>query len=225
VPRWLRPTPGVLRSHHRYRSDALGLEFVDDGGRGRELILSTGLASGPFTGHLLLDHVGPVSRAARLRSGVVRAACHAAGHFIGTGWSHWLLLGVVLAIASAVHNVAVAALALASGAVLLSFVVHELGHVLAYRVLAGEDAPAHLVARGLSFHLVRRRLPPTRDVAVIVSGPGAPAALSIVLAPALLPVSPVTWWVTAALGAGHLLALLLPAGDGRTLRDAVRAGH
>ena len=113
----------------------------------------------------------------------------------------------------------VAGLALA---LLVSVLVHELGHVVAYRVLFGATAPAFVVVRGAACHVVRRADDSRADVAVVVAGGAAPVVVVLAALP-LAAAAPYPVLLGALVAVGHLAALALPFGDGASLRTIAAA--
>jgi hypothetical protein len=114
-------------------------------------------------------------------------------------------------------------IALAAGALLFAaaILVHEIGHVLAYRALAPRDSPGIMVTRGLRCHLVRKTLTAKADLAVALAGPMAPAVVGAFLLPVAAWV-PLVFWAWAALALSHAACAALPFGDGETIRDSWR---
>jgi hypothetical protein len=102
--------------------------------------------------------------------------------------------------------------------VLVSVLVHELGHVVVYRALFGRAAPALVVVRGASCHVVRRADGSRADGAVVVAGGAAPALVALASLP-LVGVAPYPVLLGALIALGHLVALALPFGDGASLRS------
>lgn len=118
------------------------------------------------------------------------------------------LLGLVVV----AHGIALLALAL------LATVVHELGHLVAYR-LAAPSAPALLECDLLRAALHRAPLARRPDRAVTLAGPLAPLVLVAVLLPlaGALPAEAIAATVVAAAHAG---SLALPTADRRAWRNA-----
>jgi len=106
--------------------------------------------------------------------------------------------------------------------VLASVLVHEVGHVAAYRILYGPTAPALFVVRGAACRLVRRADDGRSDVAVVVAGALAPAAVAVAALP-LAAGAPVAVLLGGLVALGHVAALALPFGDGASLRAIIRA--
>jgi len=102
--------------------------------------------------------------------------------------------------------------------VLVSVLVHELGHVVAYRALFGRAAPALVVVRGASCHVVRRADGSRADGAVVIAGGAAPALVALASLP-LVGVAPYPVLLGALIALGHVAALALPFGDGASLRS------
>lgn len=110
------------------------------------------------------------------------------------------------------HGVAIVAI------VLLAGVVHELGHLVAYRALHRAGAAAFDYT-GLRARLQRERLPRGRDRLVTAAGPLAPAAVALCAAP-LIATAPAEVVAGLLVGAGHALTLLLPSADRHAWRAA-----
>ncbi|WP_138419347.1 hypothetical protein [Sinomonas gamaensis] len=129
-----------------------------------------------------------------------------------------------LALVSSVVGIAAglsSLIAIAAGGLLFSaaILVHELGHVLAYRALAPADSPGIMVTCGIRCHLVRKTLTPKADLAVALAGPVAPAIAGAFLIPFAAWV-PLVLWAWAALALSHAVCAALPFGDGETIRDS-----
>lgn len=138
------------------------------------------------------------------------------------------LLGA--SVAALVAGVATASLGLGGVAglalaLLVSVLVHELGHVVAYRVLFGATAPAFVVVRGAACHIVRRADDSRADVAVVVAGGAAPVVVVLFAAVPLAAAAPYPLFLGALIAVGHLAALALPFGDGASLRRIAAASR
>jgi hypothetical protein len=148
------------------------------------------------------------------------------------------LLGDVLILAKVVGNsmgvlllapVVVAGVLFASGfdflahgfsilfGVLFSIVLHELGHVLAFRMLAPAGTPVRIWWSGVDAGLVRRPLSRVREVTVTLAGPLSPAATVLLVWPFLPVAELIAFGITAF---GHSLSVFLPGGDRDALRNA-----
>ena len=156
-----------------------------------------------------------------LPAGIVAAALASLGHF-GAGMGLLLgALGGALVIGIATGYLGLAAVSIMGLVLLCSVLVHELGHVLAYRILIGRRAPAVLVVRGASCRLVRLAGARARDAAVVVAGSLAPVVAALPLwflfaqAPALV-------ILTTLVALGHVVGLVIPVGDGAALRELAR---
>ncbi|KHL01149.1 hypothetical protein LK10_17040 [Sinomonas humi] len=132
-------------------------------------------------------------------------------------------MSLVIGVVTGLHSL----VAVATGGLLfaLAVLVHEAGHVVAYRALAPLDAPAIFVVRGMRCHLVRMRLVPVSDGAVALAGPLAPAAMAIFFVPLLFadrvaPWLPLVCFAWLALALSHALCAALPFGDGTTIRES-----
>jgi hypothetical protein len=162
------------------------------------------------------------SRAVALKRGVVSGGI---GSLVHNTRGMAIPLGlcmVVSVVAGVLGHVGLAGIAIAGLILASSVLVHELGHVVALRMLA-PGSPAIMVSRGVHCHLVRKALCGWREITIVLSGPFAPALLS----PLLLPwatVSPFLFWGWAAASVGHAVMPLFPVGDGSNLRSAL-TGH
>jgi hypothetical protein len=107
-------------------------------------------------------------------------------------------------------------------AVVPSIVVHEVGHVIAYRLLCGRAAPALLVVRGIDVRLIRRAGRRRHDAVIAASGGLAVLASAALVVPATLGSLPGVALVWMFVGLGHVAALAVPVGDGLTLWRALR---
>jgi hypothetical protein len=153
-----------------------------------------------------------------LPAGVFAAALASLGHF-GAGMGLFLCaLGGALVIGVATGYLGLAAVAIMGLVLLGSVLVHEVGHVVAYRLLMGRRAPAVMVVRGASCRLVRLTGTSARDAAVVVAGPIAPVVAALPLW-VLFPVAPVPVLLVTLVALGHVVGLVLPAGDGAALRE------
>lgn len=158
------------------------------------------------------------SRSRQLPHGALAAAVACVSHF-GSGMSLILAaLGLTLAVGVVGGSLALVALATFGLVLCGSILVHELGHVLAYRILMGATAPAVLVVRGASCRVLRRRGPRGADLSVVLAGSAAPVAAAICSWP-LLPLAPSAVFLGALVAVGHVVGLVLPFGDGAALRE------
>ena len=127
-----------------------------------------------------------------------------------------LLTGVaaLLGFVVAAHGVALLALGL------FATVVHELGHITAYR-LATSSGEAIVECDGLRAALHRMPLTRRADRAVTAAGPLAPLLLAAAFAPlaAVLPAEAVAAVLVAI---AHAASLGLPSADRRAWRQAVQ---
>lgn len=189
-------------------------EAVADGLCSEELFLRAGGRSW---------HLPPwfTSRSRLLPRGVVPAALACVTHF-GSGMGLILAALVVLLATGAVFGLS-ALIALATlGLVLVgSILVHELGHVLAYRILMGVAAPAVLIVRGASCRVLRLSGPWWADVSVVLAGPVAPVVVAACAWP-LFELAPPAVLLGALVALGHVVGLALPFGDGAALREIAR---
>lgn len=237
-------TPGLILTGGAVdRCDAvthpdLGIEVPRDSPRFIEDLLEMGLASeARESGVWGLLFGRSLSRAHVMPRGAGSSASSAAVHW-AKGQVRWLVLAsasVVVGVFSGLFSLVALAVAWALFAV--SVLVHELGHIVAYRVLAPEDAPAIFVVRGMRCHVIRRRLTPVSDIAVALAGPMAPGIVSIFLMSLLLmslllapllgleaagPLPTLTFGAWLALAASHAISAALPFGDGATIREGWR---
>ena len=162
------------------------------------------------------------SRAVPMPSGVLRAAAGALRHF-SSGMGLVLVTGAgTLALGVLTGARALVALAVAVLLLLCSVLVHEIGHVLAYRLAIGRAAPAALVVRGLHCRVVRLRGGRRADASVVLAGSLAPvlAAAPVWLLAGWAPALPLSATLIAL---GHVAGLLLPVGDGASLREILRS--
>ena len=130
---------------------------------------------------------------------------------------------IALAGATLLAGVATASLGLVgvAGLALLllgSVLVHEAGHVVAYRLLFGRSAPAIVVVCGARCHVVRVADDSRADVAVVIAGGAAPVLVALATLP-FAAVAPAPVLLGALVALGHLAALALPVGDGASLRQ------
>lgn len=138
--------------------------------------------------------------------------------------------GMVLAITTSMgictwafveSNVGLGTVAVGSSLGLLSILVHEAGHAVAFRLLSQPGTPAILVNSGLRCHLVRRPLTRKRELAVVLAGPLAPLLTSPALLASwsLAPPLVIGWLILAA---GHAVSVVVPVGDGANFWTALR---
>jgi hypothetical protein len=160
--------------------------------------------------------VWPVSRSRVVPVRVGAAVGSAVVHY-GSAAAPALLAGALGGVGGiATGSLVVQGLAAALLLFALSVVVHEVAHVTAFRVAFGPDVAAIMVARGPHLSLVRPRGRPARDAVVIVAGPllTLPLALAAWAFAALGLFVPV---LATCIAVGHVISLLLPAGDGAAL--------
>jgi hypothetical protein len=154
-----------------------------------------------------------------LPPGVARALLHALVAFARASGAALAVVALLAVAATAVGLVVVAHGIAVLLLVLLANVVHELGHVIAYR-LAAPARRAQLECDGFRAALHRDRLARRADRAVTAAGPLAP----LLLVPALLPfasTSPAEAVAAGVIAAAHALGLVLPTADRRAWREAV----
>lgn len=207
----LKLTEGVLQDSQGFSHAELGVYGPREHPRLRTELLDSGLAS-----ELSAPWWRCRSRATALRLGVVAGGL---GSLVHNTRGMALPLGacmVTAALSAATGAIGIAGIAVAALILAASILVHELGHVVAFR-LVSPGAPAVTVSAGIRCHLVRRGLSGWREIAIVVCGPFAPA----MLCPILLPCAdalPFLFWGWAAVSAGHAVMLLFPVGDGENLR-------
>lgn len=129
-----------------------------------------------------------------------------------------LTLAASFALATAATSITLAPLVIVV-ALVATNLCHELGHLAALAVASPTRPHVHLVARLGFAHIVRSRLAPGPDIIVIVSGPCCVAIGCLALMP--FAPHPLVIIVLTAIGAAHIVTLLLPTGDGANLRDAL----
>lgn len=104
----------------------------------------------------------------------------------------------------------------------VSSIVHEGGHLVALRLVAGRTSPALLLATPLSARLVWRSTGSAKDILVIIAGPLAPLLVIIPFTRPLID-APVAGVSAAVVAVSHAITLALRSGDGAELRAAVRS--
>ena len=233
------PVEGVVQQNGRWAYAPLGISILapppiirpddspEDFTHALEA-LDAGLASARHVGYrsflnkLLRAAPLPATESAALLPGRARAQTQAltmmlrrlgwplalvAGAWWGTESTGLLILGLLSSMAFLV---------------LVSLILHELGHVAIFRIFAPSAAALFSVRSG-RFRLVRCCLPKHQDLAVTIAGPAAPVLLPAVLW--LFYASlPVLFWTSAVVAGAHLALLLRDDGDGRMLRAALRQG-
>ncbi|MFF2297487.1 hypothetical protein [Arthrobacter sp. NPDC058127] len=235
----LYPVEGVVQQDGKWAYTPLGISILaprpiirpgdspEDFVRAREA-LDSGLASARHVGHrsflnkLLCAAPLPATASAALLPGGVRAQAQSLTMMLRKlGWPLALVTGawwgteptglLILGLLSAMVFL-----------VLVSLILHELGHVATFRIFA-PSAPALFSVRAGRLRLVRCCLPKHQDLAVTIAGPAAPLILPVVLW--LFYASlPVLFWTSAVVAGSHLALLLRDDGDGRMLRVALRQG-
>ena len=234
----LRPTELTAVAEGAWSSRVLGFSVVapptvldvssdaEDVRRAR-LALETGLASAEFSGRNLCTRfvLGlrvPVTTAEHLPRGAWRAVFRCAQLMLVRQLPIWLMLVAWCSGAVVAGDATAVTLSVAVAAFLLSFVVHESGHIAAMRLL-DRTSPGVLVVGRCTAHLVRGRGSRRHDLVITLAGPVAPliAAMPSV---ALMAQAPVLVACLLAIGVGHLFHLVTAGGDGHALRDAWR-GH
>jgi hypothetical protein len=172
----------------------------------------------------------PTTRSVPLKNGLAAATLQTIR--IMADAVRWGLVAAVVSALAAVllQNPVLTVIAAAIALFCISLVLHEAGHVAAYRLAAPRSA-GMLVVAGPRFRLVRRPDTSGRDLLITLAGPAATVLLPLALLPAAGTV-PISFWLSAAVCSGHLYPLLLPhTGDGLALRQAMtarrkpRSGH
>jgi hypothetical protein len=213
-------TPGVVLTDEAISCAALDLSIPLSLDAARRVALEFGMASEGPRRRTLRGAFRIRYRCARLRDGSARAVAHSVSHYAPSLLPSAVVVAGLILVGALADLPSLIAISLLVVMLVVSVIVHEVGHVLVFRLAAGADAAAHVVVRGLSFSLVRRPLKRTREVVVVLAGPLAPLALAVLTIP-LASGGPVLWWSWAVVGAGHALTLLLPVGDGANLRLAL----
>jgi hypothetical protein len=127
----------------------------------------------------------------------------------------------LIAVGGVLGSLPLIAVGVVATMVSVSLVIHEMGHVLAFRVV-NPRGRAILASRGASASLTRFVLPWRKEIVVVAAGPCAPAILGI----PLLPLSNSAWLPVAAwfaIALAHVVTVAVPLGDGANLRRAVRS--
>lgn len=182
-------------------------------------VLSAGLAStvpAPGRGPLVVPRVSSWT----IPGGVLRGTFAAAWWMLRT---HMLLLLAVIltcAVAFRLDWPLAGWGAACVGLSAISVIVHEMGHVLAFRLLSHRAMV--LRVEGISARVMWPSTGGPADAFVVVGGPLAPLAVSIVCAPLLI-AEPVAGAIAAILSASHALTLCLSTGDGGELRSVLRS--
>lgn len=221
--RWIAaeliPAEGIRRGPEGWVNPALGLRVPAGLPGGADLVLRYAMAGE----RVVLRAAGrrvPLwwhRRSRRLPASVARTTLSAALQLV-VAMAPWLAAAAGSAVAGWLTGFgSLTATGLVVAMIVLSVVVHELGHVVAFRLLS--SAPAWLVTTATSAALVRPRHP--REWMVVLAGPLAPLALAAAAAP-VVAFSPPSWWGWLAIAAGHLLSLAFPVGDGESLRAVLR---
>jgi hypothetical protein len=202
-------------------------DSLEDFIRAREAI-DSGLASARQVGYcgflnkLLRGYPLPTTESAALLPGRTRAEIQALTMMLRRlGWPLALAAGAWWGTKSA-GLLVVALLCVMVFLILVSLILHELGHVAVFRILA-PSAPALFIVRSGRFRLVRCCLSKHQDLAVTIAGPVAPLLLPFGLW-LFYASSPVLFWTSVAVAGVHLASLLRDDGDGRMLRLALRQG-
>jgi len=213
-----------VRTRESIAFPALGISVAVDREDIRTLLLDLGLASGymipPPEGVLarVLLAFRSRSRARKMSSNTALAVAQSLVHNAVGMWRWWVLACLLSCMSLLLELPSLTAMAVAAVLFFLVVLTHELGHVIAYRCAAGASAPALMVSRGSACHLVRSALSVRRDMAVVLSGPTAPVLVGVFISLASRPIA-IAW---SCIALGHLGALVVPVGDGRTLRSILR---
>lgn len=229
----LSPAPGIVVSDDVWESPAwqvrlpappqiVGPHSTPDECAAAKAVLRIGMASSKparrGTGRLAVDLVS----AYPLPNGLLGAIVVLCVQMVR---AHPLVAALVTAVpmvASLGGYVLVAWAGVCALIVAASFVVHETGHVIAFRALAGTTAPITLRITPVSAGLVWRSTgSPARDRAIILAGPVAPL-IAAVLVVAATQGNLVVFFASLITAASHLISLGLREGDGRELRALSR---
>jgi hypothetical protein len=215
------PSPDVERVGGMLRSTTLGIAAPVGSAEALEFGLATEQITLRIGNRALVLPPWFTSSARPVPGGLLRAIGTTIAH-VGAGLSAGIAAGVAGVLAGgAGGRLALTGLSTVLLVVLASVVVHEVGHVVAYRLTRGPAAPAVLVVRGFGTHLVRLAGPAWSDTLVAASGALGPIAVAALLW-TLVGVAPFLVLVSTLVAAGHATALLLPFGDGATLRAIAR---
>lgn len=215
----LRLTPGVVFDGYSCTCIGLGLQIPCGEPGWRRLMLDLGLASevSRFGSGWLSLLLLPRSRALVLDNSAFVASAQSLGHNL-FGMARWFAASALLCIAGVYLELpSIVALGVFFAMFLCSLLVHELGHVVAFRAVAPRGAHGILVSDGLKCHLVRRVCSRRVERLVVLSGPVAPAVITVVLV-GFTPETPWMLGMWLVLCMGHLLTLALPVGDGANFR-------
>jgi hypothetical protein len=200
--------PGLNLSLPRDSRDAVSLGLIAE-----DVVVECGALSVRFPPWF-------TSRGRLLPSGLLVGTWTACLHFAGS-MSHFVVAALLILLTGLIFGwVMWWALALAAILILASVVIHEAGHLIAYRLLAGPRAPAVAVASGARCHVIRLRLSPPRDLLIIIAGPIAPMGTAVCALPLWGQASFVVL-IAVLIAAGHAVALLIPLGDGASLREVL----
>lgn len=161
------------------------------------------------------------SRSAVLQDNVWEAVGQSLAFFSRGFLSTGVLAGLALWLGLARRDALMVGIGGATLLFLFSVLVHEVGHVTAFRMMSARGTGARVVSSGLSCRLVRPVGTRAVDLVTILAGPFAPLALLPILGVLARP-APWLIWGWAGIAIGHIVVLLIPVGDGATLRDALR---
>ena len=193
---------------------AISVPFADP--NWRAMVLQYGLASERSSLSISRVFVA-ASRSVVLCPGVAAASLQAVLHYSAGMLRIWILVLFLIGSSFLLALPSLLALALVCSLIASSVVVHELGHVISFRLIASPHAHALLVSRGINCSLIRETLPWRMDRLEILSGPLAPLLLTVPLVPIVL-VAPILFWAWLSIALGHALFLIVPIGDGENLR-------
>lgn len=220
ISRDKRLTPGVRSEGGYLMHERLGIR-LPDADETEDLAQDLGLVSTVLRvqGQRWRIQIPPwLHHCARPLPPGVLAAAKASIVLNTRGMSLFLLFAASASVAGWLSgSIVLTGLAAAAFVILVSVLVHEVGHVIAYRLLMPRDAPAILVVRGLSCHLVRSTGGPGRDAVIVLAGAIAP----VVAAATLLPLYNLASFVVAfalLVALAHVAVLAIPIGDGAALR-------
>lgn len=233
----LHPIDGVVLQNGKWNFTPLGMsipappQFLTRESSPEALIvaresLDSGLASARHVGHrgllnkLLHPDSLPATESDAVLPGMARSQTQVLAMMLRTlGWpvafsaaTWWVMEAVGLRIFALLSSLAFL--------ILVSLILHELGHLGVFRLFA-PSGPALFTARSGRFRLVRCGLPKHQDLAVTFAGPVAPFLLPGLLFPFQVWL-PLLFWTSLVVAGSHLALLLRNDGDGGMLRMALR---
>lgn len=169
---------------------------------------------------VLQPAVLPRTHAQPTPEGLIRSTLTVAGMVSAFLWPVILLSTACWIAADILGADVIALLCSASALFFASVIVHEAGHVLAYRTMR-PDHPAVFSARLGRFRLVRLPLTVSQDITVTVAGPSATLTIPLLLLPGY-PLWPLQFWAAIIIALAHISLLVRSDGDGAMLRAALQ---